>query len=182
MHEFFDRIVIGRASRQTISKYATGIDRYLGLMTVFSAALLGAAISTPIGISDDFLGLSGSLTIFTALVDLIQSGQGSYAVAGAVLFIALPIFGISAAFDLWYKYEIHGAKFEKYATRAGACGRFWYLLAIGSVGFVYMLKTSENGIVYIPVYYLFLSVMLQKLVLTRMTRLTAAVKFVDEID
>ncbi|MBL4667635.1 MAG: hypothetical protein JKY04_09665 [Sneathiella sp.] len=128
------------------------------------------------------MGLDGSLTVFTGLIDLLKIGQGSYAMGGAVLFIALPIFCISTSFDLWYKYEIHGEKFDRYVSRAAACSRLWYLLAIGSVGFIYLLKTSENGVVYLPVYYLLMSVMLQKLILTRISRLTAAAKFVDEIN
>ncbi|OUR79237.1 hypothetical protein A9Q83_05235 [Alphaproteobacteria bacterium 46_93_T64] len=182
MHDFFERILIGRSTRQTLSKYAKGIDRWLGVVTLISAALLGTAIAMPLGASDDFLGLEGSLSLFLSLVALVKTGEGTFALAGSALFIALPIYNISTAFDIWYKHEIHGEKFDKYVTRVGACGRLWFLLAIGSVGLIYLIQTSENGTVYLPVYYLLLSIMLQKLVLTRLGRLTSAVRFVDEIE
>ncbi len=179
MNELLNRILVGSGSRQTLSKYAKGLDRYLGVATVVSAALLGLAVAAPIGASDNFLTLSGRITLFSGVGDLFKGGQGTYAIAAGILFIALPILNISTAFDLWYKHPLEGEKFEKFARRANACGRLWFLLMLAVIGLIYKINISEGGVVYPPIYYLLVSVLLQKIVLTRMSRLAAVVQFVE---
>lgn len=180
MHPLLERILVGSPYRQTLSKHARGLDRYLGVVTLLSAAFLGLAVASPIGASDDFYGISGPFTLFDGVIDLMKSGFGSYALAGAVLFIALPILNISTAFDLWYKHSLDSEKFDKFARRASACGRLWFVLIAGSAALVYTLNTSEGGIVYPPIYFLLVSIVLQKFILTRMSRMAALVQVVED--
>jgi len=179
MKELFERLLVGSTLHQTLSKYATGLDRYLGIATVVSAALLGLAVTSPLGASDNFLTLSGPITLFSGVADLFKAGQGTVALTAGALFIALPILNISTAFDLWYKHPLQGDKFEKFVRRANACGRLWFLLALATIGLIYKINTSEGGVVYPPIYYLLVSVLLQKIVLTRMSRMAALVQFVE---
>lgn len=179
MKELLERFLVGSNLRQTLSKYAKGLDRYLGVATVVSAALLGLAVTAPIGTSDNFLTLSGPITLFSGVAELFKVGQGTYALMAGVLFIALPILNISTAFDLWYKHPLQSDKFEKFVRRASACGRLWFLLVLATIALIYKINTSEGGIVYPPIYYLLVSVLLQKFVLTRMSRMAAVVQFVE---
>lgn len=180
MHPLLNRILVGSPYRQTLSKYAKGIDRYLGVATVLSASFLGLAVASPIGASDDFFGIKGPFNLFDGIVDLMKTGYGSYALAGGVLFIALPILNISTAFDLWYKHGLDSDKFDKFSRRASACGRLWFILITGCVVFVYKLNTSTGGIVYPPIYFLLVSIGLQKFVLTRMSRMAALVQVIED--
>jgi len=180
MTDFLERLLIGRSGRQTISKYAQGIDRYLGVMTIISAALLGGSLSSPIGFSENFLGLQGQIAIFPSLLTLFKNGMGGPAVLGAVVFGVLPILSISTAFEIWYKHPLQGDKFGKYARRITIFNGLWLLLAAALVGLIYMLNTSEQGRLYMPIYYLLVSVMMQKIILMRLKRMVALVQFVDD--
>lgn len=180
LEDLSTRLLLGSSAKNTISKYSKGLDRYAGAMTVIAAALLGLALSSPIGSSKNLFGLEGQITIFTDLLTLFKLGQGSHALGGAAVFVALPILNIATAFDLWYKHQIHDDKFEKFSRRASACGKLWYIQFVATGGLVYLLNNSEEGIVYMPFYYLFISMILQKFVLTRISRMAALIKFVED--
>lgn len=180
MQELIERFLVGRSGRQTIAKYAKGKDRYVGLLTLVSAALLGMGVAAPFATVENFYGLEGQFSVVTGSLALLKSGYGAYALIAIVLFIAIPVFSIATVFDLWYKYDLQNEKLERLITRARACGKFWFLVMLGTISLVFYVKiSSSETIMHLPVYYLLLSVILQKLVISRVSGLFAIVKFED---
>ncbi|WP_169568485.1 hypothetical protein [Sneathiella limimaris] len=180
MHPLLERFLIGSPYRRTIAKFAKGVDRYLGAITILAAALLGLGLASPVGYATGFYGISGKIVLVSDIVILMKSGQGSVALMVGLLFILLPILNISTAFDLWYKHPLDGEKFEKFNRRANLCGRLWYLGVLSIGALIYKLNTASDGVIYPAIYYLLMSSLLQKFILTRLTRLTALVTFVDK--
>lgn len=180
MHWVVERILIGRPDRQTISKYAKGSDRYLGVLLIVSAALLGLAITQPMITTVGFLGLEGRYSLLTALPELLKSGQGGLAVLIAVLTIILPILLLSTAFDLWYRHELADAKFLRKSRLLRQLGRLWLMLLGLVLIFIYFaVQSGEGTTLHLAVYYLVVSLALQKLVAARLQPLINAVQFVE---
>lgn len=181
MQQFIERILVGRSNRQTIAKHASGLDRYVGVLTIVSACLLGIGAAAPIATVDGFYGLKGQYSLFTAAMELLEMGRGSYALALAVIFGVIPIFSIATVFDLWYKYELHAEKTERMIPRAGFCNRIWFLVMLATLALIYYVsQSSEDAILHMALYYLLLSVMLQKITLSRLTGLLDKIKYVRE--
>ncbi len=181
MHWAVERLISGRAERQTISKHAKGPDRFLGILTIVSAALLGFGIAAPFATVEGFFGLTGQYSLFTAALEFLKAGNATYAMGILVVFVLIPVLSIATAFDLWYKYQMQDEKFQKILSRSVACGRLWFFVMLGAISLVYYTKMSSTGAILHPsVYYLLVSVMMQKLILTRIARLASAIKFVDE--
>ncbi len=181
MQELIERLLVGRSDRQTIAKYAKGKDRYLGLLTIVSAALLGMGIAAPFATVENFYSLQGQFSIVSGSLALLKSGYGAYALIGLALFIAIPVLSIATAFDLWYKYDLQSEKLDRMISRAKICGRIWFFVMLGTISLIYYVKiSSTNTVMHLPVYYLLLSVISQKLVLARISGLFSIVKFVDE--
>lgn len=180
MQELIERFLVGRSDRQTIAKYAKGKDRYMGLLTLISAALLGMGVAAPFATVENFYGLQGQFSVVTGSLELLKSGYGVYALIGMGLFILVPVFSIATAFDLWYKYPLQSEKLERMIARANACGKIWFLVMLGTISLIYYVKMYSNEtIMHLPVYYLLLSVVSQKLVLSRIFRLFSMIKFED---
>ncbi|MBO0334236.1 paraquat-inducible protein A [Sneathiella sp. CAU 1612] len=181
MHWFVERILVGRPDRQTIAKYAEGSDRYLGVFLLISAALLGLALTQPIMTSNGFAGLDGSFSLLSAMAALLKSGQGGIALLIAVLSILLPIVLLSTAFELWYKYELTDAKFLRKTQLLRQLGRLWFLSLFVIGAAIYLGTRADSGLVlHVAVYYLLLSLAIQKLVAARLQPMINAVQFVDE--
>ena len=181
MHWIVERILVGRPDRQTIAKYATGSDRYLGVILLLSAALLGLAITQPIITSNGFAGLEGSFSLLSVMAALLKGGQGGIALLIVLLAILLPIVLLSTAFELWYKYELTDAKFLRKANLLRQLGRLWFLSLFIVGGAFYLASRPDTGIVlHVAVYYLVMSLALQKLVASRLQPLINAIKFVEE--
>lgn len=181
MHWIVKRALSGRPERQTISKYAKGLDQFHGVLTIIAAALLGMGVAAPFATVDGFYSLTGQYSLITAALELMKTGNGMYALGIAVVFIAIPTLSIATAFDLWYKYELQGEKFQKTLDRSVTCGRLWFFVMLGVIGLIYYIsQSSAEAILHPSVYYLMLSVMLQKITLTRISRLASAVQYVDE--
>lgn len=181
MHWVVERILVGRPDRQTIAKYAKNGNRYLGIILLISAALLGLAITQPIMTSDGFAGLNGSFSLLSGMAALLKSGQGGIALLIAVLAILLPVVLLSTAFELWYKYELTDNKFLRKAGLLRQLGRLWFcsLFVIGAM--IYLASRADTGLVlHAAVYYLIISLAMQKLVASRLQPLMNAVKFVEE--
>lgn len=181
MHWFVERILVGRPDQQTIAKYAKGSDRYLGVFLLISAALLGLALTQPIMTSQGFVGLDGSFSLLSAMAALLKGGQGGVALLIAVLSVLLPVVLLSTAFELWYKYELTDPKFLRKTQLLRQLGRLWYLslLVIGAA--IYLGSRADSGLVlHVAVYYLLISLAMQKLVAARLQPLINAVQFVDE--
>ncbi|MCF8466135.1 MAG: hypothetical protein K9G33_01915 [Sneathiella sp.] len=181
MHWVIERILVGRPDRQTISKYTQGADRYLGIMLLFSAALLGLAVTQPMITASGVLGLIGSHSLLTAAVELLKTGQGVLALLVLVLTVLLPIALLSTAFDLWYKHELQEVKFVRKARLLRQLGRLWFV-SFASILIAIYLATRANAatILHLAVYYLVISLALQKLVVARMVPMINAVTFVDD--
>ncbi|GLQ06038.1 hypothetical protein [Sneathiella chinensis] len=180
MHWLVERTLVGRTGKQTIAKYAAGPDRFHGVLIIASAALLGVGIAAPFATVDGFFGLTGQFSLFQAILELMKAGQGVYAVGVAVVFMVVPVLIVATNFDLWYKIELTSDKFEKYQRRLALCGRLWFFVMLATIALVFYVRTSgAGGVLHASVYYLLLSVILQKLNHGRITRLLATVKFVD---
>jgi len=181
MKEFVNTILIGMAHRNTIAKYAVGLDRYVGLLIVLAAASLGMAIFMPIATVESFRGLTGTFAILDAIKALyVNQDMGGM----AILFLAgilWPVLSLSIAFDLWYKHPVQEAKFLKNAPRIRFFGRMWFMLALLVVGFVYVIQFEAGGKVHLPIYFLLLSVILQKLCITRIQGLLDRIQF-EEVE
>jgi uncharacterized paraquat-inducible protein A len=181
MNWFIERVLLGRADRQTISKYAKGTDRYLGIGIVVSAALLGIAATSPILTTVDFLGLTGSFSLIELMIDLVKGGQGAIAILTFVVSLLAPVFMLSGAFELWYKHELQGDAFEIKAGRLRQYGRYWYLMfLVLIIGLYAASHVGVDTVLHLPVYYLVLSSALIKLILARMTLLLNLVEFVSD--
>jgi uncharacterized paraquat-inducible protein A len=181
MHWVLENILVGRSDRQTISKFAKGRDRYAGVGLLASAALLGIALSQSIVTVQDFHDLNGSYSLIDGMVALFKSGQAAVAMLILVTTIIVPIITLSSAFELWYKHELQSDRFSYKAQRLRRYGRLWYLV-FGSVLIgIYLIQNSEiEAVVHAPVYYLTVSLALQKLVIARMEILLNAVQFVED--
>ncbi len=181
MQGILKRLLLGREDRQTISKFATGADRSLGVCVLVAAALLGMALTRPVVQTDMFLDLSGSYSLIDAMTALLKAGHGLAAVLILISTILIPILLLSAAFDLWYKHELQGSKFEAKAARLQQYGKLWFLAAGIIVFGLYTIMTTGEGVLLLtPVYYLIVSIMILKLILIRLTQLINAVRFVDD--
>ena len=181
MQQLIERVLVGRSHRQTIAKHASGLDRYTGVLTIAAACLLGIGAAAPIATVEDFFGLNGQFSIFTAAMELIKIGQGAHAIGLAGIFGVIPIFSIATVFDLWYKYELHEEKTERMLPRAGFCNRIWFLVMLATLALIYYVsQSSEGAILHMAIYYLLLSVLLQKITLSRLTGLLDKIKYVRE--
>lgn len=183
MHWVVERILVGRPDRQTIAKYAKSGDRYLGIILLISAALLGLAITQPMMTSDGFAGLNGSFSLLSGMAALLKNGQGGIALLIAVLAILLPVVLLSTAFELWYKYELTDSKFLRKAGLLRQLGKLWFcsLFVVGAM--IYLSSRADTGLVlHAAVYYLIISLAMQKLVASRLQPLINSVKFVEEED
>ncbi|WP_025898473.1 hypothetical protein [Sneathiella glossodoripedis] len=180
MHPIIERILVGSPYKNTLSKHAKGVDRTLGVATIAAAALLGLGISSPLASSEDLFGLTGSFTILSAIFELMKLGQGSYGLGIAVVFVGLPFLNIATAFDFWYKHPLDSDKFDRFYRRVNACARLWFVIFIAAGFFIYTVNSSSGGGLYLPIYYLLASIILQKFVLTRMSRMAAVVQFIED--
>lgn len=181
MQQFIERILVGKSNKQTIAKHASGLDRYTGVLTIAAACLLGMGVASPIATVEDFYGLTGQFSLFTAAMKLLEIGRGSYAITLAVIFGVIPIFSISTVFDLWYKYELHLEKTERVIPRAGFCSRIWFLVMLTTLALIYYVsQSSESAMIHMAMYYLLLSVFLQKITLSRLTGLLNKIKYVRD--
>ncbi|MEH6403306.1 MAG: hypothetical protein V7750_08035, partial [Sneathiella sp.] len=178
MHWFLQRVLIGASHKQTIAKYSTGFDQSLGVLTVSSAATLGVGVAAPFATLEAFYGLSGEYSIFSAVMELLGSGEGGLALGIAALIIALPVYGVSTAFDLWYKHELQNEKFEKVSGRSSLCGYLWFISFAAAAALIFEIQTTSSDVIlHQSVYSLLLSLVLQKIVLTRISRLISMVQF-----
>ncbi|GEM_PF-3191946 len=183
MQQFMERFLVGRADRQTIAKHATGKDRFIGVLTILSAALLGMGVASPIMTVDGFFGLTGQYSLFTAALAYMKAGQGAYAMGIALLFGAVPVFSIATVFDLWYKYQLHEEKTERVISRAHMCGKLWFFVVLAMAALIYYAKTSSTSAeIHLALYYLLISMILQKLTLTRLGGLLSSIRYVEEDD
>lgn len=181
MHWAVERLLSGRTERQTISKHAKGADRFLGILTISSAALLGFGVAAPFATVEGFYGLSGQYSIVTAALEFLKTGNGVYSLGILMVFVLIPVLSIATAFDLWYKYQMQDDKFQKILGRSVTCGKLWFFVMLASISLVYYTKiSSPDAILHPSVYYLLVSVMMQKLILTRIARLASAIKYVSE--
>ena len=181
MHWAVERILVGRSDRQTISKYAQGGDRYLGAGLLVSAALLGLAVTQPMITTSGFAGLEGTYSLLSAAVELLKTGQGVLALLILALTILFPILLLSTAFDLWYKHELQEIKFVRKARLLRQLGRLWFVSFASILIAIYLLtRVGAGTILHLAVYYLVISLALQKLVVARMVPMINAVEFVDE--
>ncbi len=127
-----------------------------------------------------FVGLEGSYSLLTALPELLKDGQGGLAVLIAVLTIILPILLLSTAFDLWYKHELADAKFLRKSRLLRQLGRLWLLLlGLVLIAIYYAAQAKGGTTLHLAVYYLVVSLALQKLVAARLQPLINAVEFVE---
>ncbi|MBE7636718.1 hypothetical protein GUA87_07655 [Sneathiella sp. P13V-1] len=181
MKELFKTFLVGMAHRNTIAKHSQGLDRYLGVLCMLSAACLGIAIFTPIATIPEYRGLEGTFAILDALLVLFKANRLPDAAVLGLTFILWPVYSLSVAFDVWYKYPVQEDKFLKASGRLRFFGRIWYLIAISTVGMVYIVQVEAGGVVHLPVYALILSVILQKLCFTRMLGMVNRIQF-DEVD
>ena len=181
MHWSLEYILVGRPDRQTISKFAKGRDRYIGVGLLVSAALLGMALSQSIVTIQNFHDLNGSFSLIDGMVALFKTGQGAVAMLILVTTIVVPIITLSSAFELWYKYELQSERFSNKAQRLRRYGRLWYLI-FGSVLIgAYLIQNGEiEAVIHAPVYYLTVPLALQKLAIARMEPLISAVQFVED--
>ncbi|MEX0583076.1 MAG: paraquat-inducible protein A [Sneathiella sp.] len=180
MNWVIERILVGRPDRQTIAKYAKGSDRYLGVLLIVSAALLGLAMTQPMITTTGLSGLSGSHSLLTALPELLKGGQGGIAVLIAVITILLPILLLSTAFDLWYKYELADTKFLRKARLLQQLGRIWLLLlGLVLIAIYFAVLAEAETTLHLAVYYLVISLALQKLITARLQPMINAVRFVE---
>lgn len=178
MHWFLQRVLVGISHKQTIAKYSKGLDQSLGVLTVISAALLGVGVAAPFATVVNFYGLVGEYSIFTGVMELLKIGKGGAALGGAAIIIMLPVYGISTAFDLWYKHVLQSAKFEKASGRSALCGYLWFVTFGAASALIFFVQTSSSDVILHPsVYCLLLSLILQKITLTRITRLISLVQF-----
>ncbi len=181
MQQFWERFLVGRSDRQTIAKHARGMDRYVGVLTLFTAALLGLGSAAPFATVQNFYGLNGQFSLLTAALELFKAGDTVYAAGIAILFAVIPVFSIATVFDLWYKYALHEEKTERIIARAKLCGRLWFFVMLATISLVYYTQTSSaDAVLHPPVYYLVVSVLIQKLILSRVSRLLASVQYVEE--
>ena len=172
------RILLGRPDRQTIAKYAKGSDRYLGVLLIVSAAFL--AITQPMITTMGFSGLDGTYSLLTAIPELFKDGRGGLAVLIAVLTIILPIILLSTAFDLWYKHELSDSKFLRKSRLLKQLGRIWLiLLGLVLIAIYYATQAGADTTLHLAVYYLVISLALQKLIAARLIPLINAVEFVE---
>ncbi len=100
MHWVLERIIVGRADRQTIAKYAVGPDRFLGVGLMLCAALLGLGVTQPLITSGGFMGLQGQYSLLALMAEFFKSGRGGLALSLAVLLVLLPVVLLSTAFDI----------------------------------------------------------------------------------
>ena len=174
------RILLGRPDRQTIAKYAKGSDRYLGVLLIVSAALLGLAITQPMITTMGFSGLDGTYSLLTAIPELFKDGRGGLAVLIAVLTIILPIILLSTAFDLWYKHELSDSKFLSKSRLLKQLGRIWLLLiGLILIAIYFATQAGADTTLHLAVYYLVISLALQKLIAARLIPLINAVELVE---
>ncbi|WP_373085115.1 hypothetical protein [Sneathiella sp.] len=180
MHWAIEHLLVGRTDRQTISKYARGMDKYLGLLLTVSAALLGLAVSEPIVTTNALLGLDGTYSVLSGMVALLEAGQGAAAVMTLAVTLLLPVFLLSTAFDLWYKHELADPKFLRKAKLLKQLGNFWFI-AVGSVlAAIYFIQRAPDSFLHFAILYLLVAVTLSKLVLLRLLPMINAVKFVND--
>ena len=181
MHWAIERILLGRPDRQTIAKYAKGNDRYLGAGILVSAALLGLAITQPMITATGYLALSGSYSLLRAMGEFLKTGQGTLALLVFGVTILFPVFFLSTAFDLWYKHELQEPKFARKARLLHQFSRLWFVVFAVVLAGIYFLMRAQTGVVlHVAIYYLVISLALQKLVTARMMPMINAVTFVDE--
>lgn len=181
MNEFFNSLLVGMGHRSTIAKFSTGLDRYVGVLLVVAAATLGMGIFMPIATVENLRGLTGTLAILDAISGLYRLNDIGGAAILTIVAAIWPVYSISIAFDLWYKHPLHEDKFLKTAPRIRFFGRIWYLLALSAVGFVYLVQFDGGGKLHLPIYFLLLSVILQKLCFTRIQGMINRIQF-DEKD
>jgi len=181
MHWSLEYILVGRPDKQTISKYAKGRDRYIGVGLLVSAALLGIALSQSIITVQNFHDLNGPYSLVDGMIELFKKGKAAIAMVVLVTTIIVPIITLSSAFELWYKHELHSDRFSYKAQRLRRYGRLWYLV-FGSVLIgIYLIQNSEiEAVIHAPVYYLTVSLALQKLAIARMEPLINTVQFVED--
>jgi len=178
MHWLLLRVLVGTSHRQTIAKYSKGFDQSLGVLTISSAATLGVGVASPFATVNAFYGLSGEYSIFTAVMELFKAGEGGIALGIAALIIALPVYGIATAFDLWYKHELQGVKFEKMSGRSALCSNLWFITFAAAAALIFHIQTSNPDVIlHQSVYSLLLSLVLQKIALTRISKLISMVQF-----
>ncbi len=181
MHGILKRILLGREDRQTISKFAKGADRSLGVGLLISAALLGMALTRPVIQTELFLDLNGSYSLIDAMTALLKAGHGLAAVLILIGTILIPILLLSSAFDLWYKHELQDSKFEAKAARLRQYGKLWFLAAgILLFGLYAAIYNGAGTVLLTPVYYLIVSIMVLKLILVRLSLLIGTVHFVED--
>ncbi|USG60364.1 paraquat-inducible protein A [Sneathiella marina] len=181
MHWSLKNLLVGRPDRQTISKFAKGRDRYIGVGLLVSAALLGIALSQSIVTVQNFHSLNGSYSLIDGMVALFKTGQAAIAMLILVTTIVVPIITLSSAFEIWYKHELQSERFPHKAQRLRRYGRLWYLV-FGSVLIgIYLIQNSEiEATIHAPIYYLTVSLALQKLALVRMEPLINSIQFVED--
>ncbi len=179
MHWALEQLLVGRADRQTIAKYATGADRMLGILLMLSAALLGLALTQPLLTAGGFMALAGEYSLLELIKALFLSGRGAMALIIALFVIVFPVVLLSLAFDVWYKFELGGDKFERKSARLRALGRLvlpvFALIPIA----LYLAGREADVILHGAGLYLVASFALLKIATARMQPLTRAVRFVD---
>jgi len=181
MNWVLERILVGRADRQTISKYAAGADRYLGVVLILAAALLGMALTSRALTASGYMGLDGTYSLLDMLLPLFKGGNGKSAGFIVIIALLIPVLLLSNAFDLWYKLELQGEIFARKAVRLQQYGKLWYLECVAIIFGIYILFSAKDEVILHPaIYYLVISVGLQKLVLTRLGSMINTVKFVEE--
>jgi uncharacterized paraquat-inducible protein A len=179
-HWLVERVLTGRQDRNTIAKTANGIDRFAGLLLVISAALLGAGLALPIVKAENLFGLSGQFSVINLILKFLGAGQGGLAVAIALLLVILPVMITASAFDVWYKYDMATELFERRYRRLQKFTRLWILSVALVVASVYYLKTSvPDAVIFPALYALLLALIMLRLAVGRITRLMAAIDFVD---
>lgn len=180
MHWALERLLVGRADRQTIAKHARGKDRLIGIGTMASAALLGLALTQPLLTAEGFMGLAGDYSLLRLLGALWQGGNGLLVLIIALLVILLPVALLSLAFDIWYKHALTESGFLRKARLLRPLGRMLLpvILLVGAA--LYGADRAGGTGLHIAAAYGLLSLALLKLILARLQPMIDSVRFVEE--
>tara|TARA_R100000005_G_scaffold53523_1_gene26232 strand:- start:577 stop:1128 length:552 start_codon:yes stop_codon:yes gene_type:complete len=180
MHWVLERIIVGRADRQTIAKYAVGPDRFLGVGLMLCAALLGLGVTQPLITSGGFMGLQGQYSLLALMAEFFKSGRGGLALSLAVLLVLLPVVLLSTAFDIWYKYELASDKFLRKSALLRHLARAILLVLALLIGALVFVGQQAAITLHLAAYYLVITLALQRLAAARLQPLLNAVQFVEE--
>lgn len=163
-----------RPNTLPLAKTATGADRLIGPAILANGALLIASWLLPFMTVLQFVWLSEEVSLFTGLIELIESGNFVLFLVLAVFCVAFPLAKLGVALALWFM--ALGARAEKLLGWMELLGK-WSMLDVFVVALMVValnLSLVTDVVIHAGLYLFTGAVILSMLLVQRITKLAKA--------